>query len=215
MANDKEKNTPIPETIQQAEAREKREEYQGRDVQQKENQSELNERGGKKAADTVEVKKDTLEQILARIEAQDALITSLDEKNTRQQSEIEMLKTVSDKGRLAKYEEKQRGSLVTKARVAFWEGVPVLGWTKEVDAVGFTQDGRLTVNQKIRVFLDKLGADKKPESVVVEYLYWVQNTQTTEGEVVAKTETDTGRYWKIRLPDGREVTLDIRFINAF
>lgn len=163
--------------------------------------------GGEAKKDEVKVSKKTLDSILDRIE-------SLEADNKKKDEKIEMLTNISDKARLAKYEEQNRaGSLIRTARVSFWKGLPVIGWQTVKDEVGFI-DGRLRVNQVIRLFMQVEG-EKEPKSEEVEYLYWSQNIDGEAGEVVSRNHTKDGEFWTIEFKDGKKVTLDIRFINAF
>ncbi len=165
-----------------------------------------------KKEETVAIPKATLEKLLSTLEDQQGAIKTLTDKDKQRDGEIEMLKSVSDKARLSRFEDATKGKLIRTAKVSFWEGKPILGWTKGVDEVGF-RDGRLQVKQSIRLFLEK--GEKEPEVKEVEYLYWAQNVQSEVGEVVEKNERAEGIFWTMQLKDGRKVTLDIRFINAF
>lgn len=158
-------------------------------------------------ADKVPVDKKTLDAILTRIE-------TLEVEGAKKDKQIEMLTEVADKGRLLRYQETQDGGavLIREAKVAFWNDLPVIGWRKETDEVGF-REGRLVVNQKTRLFLDA-GKDGMKEEVV-DFLYWVQNVVSKQGEVVETAQTNNGTFWTVQLKDGRKIKLDIRFINAF
>ena len=159
----------------------------------------------KKEKDTVEISKFTLDSILKKLE--DAEI-----RDKKRDEEIEMLKGISDKGRLTKWEEQNKGALIRTAKVTFWEGNPVLGWMTVKDEVGF-REGRLMVNQIVRLFLDV--GEKEPKQIDLDYLYWAQNVSGETGEVIAKNVSRTGEVWTIELKDGRKLDIDIRFINAF
>lgn len=168
-----------------------------------------------KKEDVVELPKATLQAILDRLEGIESQNKDLVEKDKRRDQEVEMLKSISDKGRLARYESKDNQNLIRRAKVSFWEGSPVLAWDKVTDEVGF-RDGRLQVNQVIRLFLDELDEEtQKPRTVDLNYLYWAQNVDTQAGEVIEKSESNGNQYWTIQLEDGRKIKLDIRFINAF
>lgn len=145
----------------------------------------------------------------------DAILSKLEESNKllkKQGDEITMLKSVSDKGRMNKWEEQNKGSLIRTANISIWEGNPIIGWHRVKDEVGF-RDGRLVVNQTIKIFVDE--GKKEPKEIELEYLYWAQNTTSMPGEVVSKNITDKGEVWTLEMKDGRKVALDIRFINAF
>lgn len=154
--------------------------------------------------ETVEIEKATLDKILDTIEKQE----KANEKLTK---DIDMLRSVADKGRLAKYEaENNPGGLIRKAKVGMWEGSPVIGWAKVKDEVGF-KDGRLQFTQIIRLFIDDGTAT--PVEKDMDYLYWAQNMTHQEGEVVEKNSTNNGEYWTVQMADGRKIKVDIRFIN--
>ena len=159
----------------------------------------------KKNEETVQLPKSTLDAILQKLE--DAEI-----REKKRDEEIEMLKGISDKGRLTKWEEQNKGTLIRTAKVTFWEGNPVLGWMTVKDEVGF-REGRLVVNQIVRLFID-IG-EKEPKQVDLDYLYWAQNVSGETGEVINKNVGRTGEVWTIQLKDGRKLDIDIRFINAF
>lgn len=160
--------------------------------------------------ETVEISKDTLEKILSTIE-------TLKDSDKAKTDTIAKLEAIADKGRLAHYEGKEAaardGELITRAKVGFWEGDPIIAWQKVKDEVGF-RNGQLVTNQVIRLFLDVPG-EKEPVTKEMEYLYWAQNTTCQEGEVTSKNQTKEGTYWTVEMTDGRKISLDIRFINPF
>lgn len=153
----------------------------------------------------VKIPKKTLDAILEKLEQSEA-------REKKRDEEIEMLKSVADKSRLGKWEEQNKGALIRTAKVSFWEGSPILAWAKVKDEVGF-REGRLIVNQIIKLFLD-IG-EKEPKEVEIPYHYWSQNVNGEVGEVINKNSGKNGEIWTIELKDGRKVDLDIRFLNAF
>ncbi len=154
---------------------------------------------------TVPVDRSVLEQILANQK-------KLDETIANQAKTIEMLRSVADKGRLAKFEEQNRGTqLVRRAKVGVWRGDVILGFTMVKDEVGF-ENGVLKENQVIRVYLDK-GKGKEPVPTDLEYLFFYRNLSRLEGEVIREARSSTGETRTIKLDDGREFELDVRFIN--
>lgn len=169
--------------------------------------------GGKKDKDEVSISKKTLADILQRMEDLAASNQTLIDRDKKREKDIEMLTGIADKARLFKYQEQNAGPLITKARVAMWDGVPVLAWTDMIKNEAGFRNGVLVVDQRVRIYLDKKGEDGKPEAKEIEYLFWTQNVGSEEGEVVAKEQTPDGLYWTIQLADGRKVKVDIRFIN--
>ena len=159
------------------------------------------------AVGLVSVSKEFLDKVSAQME-------ELLAQAAAQQLKIEMLTNVADKARMSRYEDKiASGKIIRKARIALWEDKLIVAWAKVKDEVGY-RDNRLHVHQIIKLFLHE-GKDKAPTSVELDYLYWSQNTKTREGEVVSKTNDDTGEYWTVQFEDGEKISVDIRFINAF
>jgi len=162
--------------------------------------------------ENVSLPKKTLQAILDRIDSLETDKKSFDEREKKRDAEIDMLKSISDKGRLARYESLNQGALIRTVKVAFWDGKPLLAWTRGTDEVGF-RDGKLIVHQTIKIFLDEGG--ETPVMKEVEYLFWAQNSYTQPGEVVEKTETPSGNFWTVQMKDGKKIKVDIRFLNAF
>lgn len=165
---------------------------------------------------TVEIDAATLEKLLTGFENAQKTIADFTEKDKKRDAEIEMLKSISDKGRLAHYQQQtsKDGILIRNAKVGMWEGKPIIAWQKVKDEVGFNNlSGAMVVNQVIKLFLDT--GKKEPEEVEVDYLFWAQNTSCDEGEVVETRNTSNGTYWTVQMKDGRQITLDIRFVNPF
>ncbi len=158
----------------------------------------------KTETDTVLVEKAVLEQIL---ENQRRLENTI----KQQEKDISMLTTVADKGRLAKYEDKNRGTLIRTARVGIWKGDVILGWVMVKDEVGFVH-GVLQETQIIKLFLDA-GPGNSPKEQEVEYLNFYRNVSRATGDVLKESRGTNGETRLIKLQDGREFELDIRFIN--
>lgn len=152
----------------------------------------------------VTVPKDLLKQILDKQEAQEELIT-------KQNKEIERLTAAADKGRLVQYDmEHGGGTLIRRAKVSMWQGLPVMGWQTIKDEVGIV-DRVLREIQIVKLFCDDGSKDFK--EFEVDYIDFVRNTQKVEGEIVEQAKTKSGDYYTIRMSDGKEYKLDIRFIN--
>lgn len=164
--------------------------------------------------EVVQISKATLNEILKTMEDLKASNENLVNKDAGRQKEIDMLKSVADRGRLDRYEAEnsEGGEVIRTARVGFWEDMPILGWKTVVDEVGF-RDGALRFKQIVKLFLDE--GKEAPKEVEVEQLYWAQNTICKVGEVVEKNSDKNGQYWTIEMKDGRRVKLDIRFVNPF
>lgn len=127
------------------------------------------------------------------------------------QSDIEMLKGVSDKARLANWESKNKGKLIRHANVTTWEDKVVLGWKMVKDEV-FMRNGVLHEKQVIRLYIESESG--KPEQVDVNYLDFSRNSKRIKGEVIEDATTSDGvRIFKLQFEDGKVRKFDIRFIN--
>ncbi len=158
----------------------------------------------KEKEETVSLPAETLRNILSTIE-------SLKESDKKKDEEIKKLLEVADKGRLARYESANQTELIRTARVSFWEGCPILAWASVRDEVGF-RNGRVEYNQTIKIIIEKDGQIVDKE---LEYLHWTQNVEGRQGEVISKTEEKGKQIWTIRMSDGQEIKIDVRFLNAF
>jgi hypothetical protein len=156
--------------------------------------------------DSVTVSKETLASLVERLD-------KLEEEKKRDQEKIAMLESTADVGRIAQWEERNKGKLVSKARVCILEGKPVIGWKTVKDEVHYSPSGAMVVNQVIKIFT--LTEDDKTEETDLDYIRWVRAVKSEQGEVVKKSETLDGSEYTIRLPSGRQITMDVRFLNAF
>lgn len=163
--------------------------------------------------DEVAVSKKTLADILQRMEDLSASNKTLLERDKKREGEIAMLTSVADKARIFKYQEQQAGPLIQRARIAMWEGVPVLAWTDMIKNEAGYRNGVLVVDQRVRIYLDQKDEKGQPVSKEIEYLFWSQNVETEEGEVVSKEDNADGAWRTVQLKDGRKVKVDIRFLN--
>ena len=144
----------------------------------------------------VEVDAEVLEKLLNRVE-------KVEEDN-------KVLREAADQGRLSRIEQlRAAGKLVKSAKVNFLNNKAVVGWHKVKDDVYFDQEGRLHETQVVRVFYE--GDDKGEE---LDYRFFARNMHKVEGEVISESKDKDGNInYTIQLDDGREFTLDVRFIN--
>ena len=150
---------------------------------------------------TVVIEKDVLDKILNKIESQD--------------KEIEILKKISDKNRLERYEKENEGEIIRRAKVGLWDNKIIIGWKKGIDDVGFIHmDGRsvLVEKQTIVLILDDGGKTLEKE---VNYLEFSKNINRLEGDIInEKRNLKTGVETKtLQFDDGKEVTIDVKFLN--
>lgn len=164
---------------------------------------------------TVSVDSSLLETILANQEELKKQIEARDKT-------IEMLTYAADKGRVANWENQNKGELIRKMTVGFWpmdngETRAILGWQTVRDQV--TVDSvthRVIEEQIIRLFLENRDAEgniKEPETRDVPHLDFMRNVQRVWGEVIKESREKGVEFRTIELSDGRRYEMDIRFLN--
>lgn len=148
-----------------------------------------------KKKDNVEIPKDTLQKMMDRLE-------KLEKDN-------ELLKEVSDKEKLRKIEElRNGGKLVKNVNLNTLNNKIIIGWSKIKDDVYFDEQGRLHEEQIIAVvFQDGSKTD-------LDYRSFSRLSTKLKGEVISESkDRDGNSNMKVLLPDGREIDIDIKFIN--
>jgi len=160
--------------------------------------------GDKKPKKTVEVDAEILRKLVDTVESQ--------------KQDIDDLKQAADIGRLNRIQAaRNQGKLVKSAKVNTWEGKIVVGWFKVKDDVFFDEAGKLHEDQQIKlVVLDKNeeGDEAPIETSAMSYRTFSRICQKVEGEVIKESKNQDGQIeFTVHLPDGREVTLPIKFLN--
>lgn len=138
------------------------------------------------------------------------------ERQDAQAKEIERLTAAADLNRLANYDAKNQGSLIRVARLNTWkdeeEDKIILGWKMIKDDVRLI-NGVLHEEQIVRLFLDEGEGEKIHESDV-SYRDFGLNMGKLAAEIIEKAENAQGlQFFVLRLPSGREIRVDTRFVN--
>lgn len=160
-------------------------------------------------SEMIEVDKNVLEKILEKQKFQD-------EKAIVQEKEIKRLTAAADLGRLAKYDQEHQGTLIHVAKVATIEHKGkdriVLGWKTIKDSVKI-RNGILEEDQVSEYYLES-DDPAKPFKVEMLQRQWYQEIGRIEGEIISTTTTPDGRDTRtLRFKDGKELQMDIAFIN--
>jgi len=158
---------------------------------------------GKKGEETVEVPASLLQELLDRDKARDDQIARLTE--------------AADLGRLDKYDQEHKGDLIRTAKIGLinhkGKTKMVLGWKSLEDYVGYDSDkGKVEYRQTAEYWLDE-GEDKKPTKVVMDQLIFSRTLSRVVGDIVGEAQKDGEVTRTLRFPDGREIVIDIRFLN--
>lgn len=141
-------------------------------------------------------------------------LDALEKGKLEDAEKIRMLETVADAGRVAAFESGKPKKLVRIARLNTFDGKLIVGWRTVKDEVLYI-DNKVVANQVIKLFLldDK---DEKSE-IDQDYLTFVRKSKSVEGEIIKKADDEENgtTIYTLRLANGRQVEVDVRFINAF
>lgn len=130
-------------------------------------------------------------------------------------SETQMLKSIADKGELAKFHEKQRDKEKRSCRLRVLrdgenaEKKVVVGWGPMLNNEVYQNDRGLTVaKQIVKVFLE----DGK--EIVGDLLEIGRRYEFILAEKVGEEKDDQGNiFWKVKAENGKEYKVDFRCIN--
>lgn len=171
---------------------------------------EANTGTGETKSKKVSVEESLLVKIKEQMDKQDAIIS-------KQNKEIERLKFAADKGRLYRFDSMREEDIIRTARVAVWKDETgkeqiIQGWAMQDNEVFYDPQGKMHVKQNIKLLL---GSGEDRSEVTVDYLYWSQNVTSISGDIIGETvdKAQGIHLRKIRFDDGKEVEMDIRFIN--
>ena len=151
----------------------------------------------------VEVNKDALDKLLARVEKQD--------------EKLKMLEAVADKGRVFNYESRRATKKPMKVHLCKYNDKYIIGWRNALDVIKYHPTTGMPVGEEQQmelILLDKEG--KTTKEMIHGYARFVEigNTNKVECDVISKNESWDGKWtYNIKLPDGREISLDQAFIN--
>lgn len=147
-----------------------------------------------KKADVVEMSKVALDELLARL--------------AKLEEEQKLSRAVEDKNKLEKIENLRRaGKLVKEVKLRKLDGKIIIGWKLLQDEVYFA-DGKLIENQKIQVIFD----DTTTRDMTMRQ--WAALPMYETFEVLRESREENGDiYFKVRGSDGKELEINIAYIN--
>lgn len=127
---------------------------------------------------------------------------------TRMDQLAEKVNYVADKDRVARYDaiNKTKTAELPIAGISVIDGRNIIGWKTVFNEAEF-RNGQYYENQVIEVMFED---GSKMKLNLVEFY---RHRTKVSGEVVKKTQQESGEVWTIRLPDGKEVELGLEFIN--
>ena len=159
-----------------------------------------------KLAEEASVSIKLLQEINEKLEKNDKIIQE-------QAEEIKKLTFAADVSRLDQYDAKHRGSLIRKVKLNLFSGKIVRGWKTVKDEVGVNKEGVLVENQTVKLFLDE-GDGEKMSSIEIPIVVFSRGTEKLETEIIKRSTTSDGiDTMTVKLSDGREIEMDVRFLN--
>lgn len=126
------------------------------------------------------------------------------------QKQVDRLTAAADLNRLAKYdaERANEGQVTQTAAVTFLDGSAVLATRLVKDEVYVDSRGVYHEEQMLEVFVE---GEAKPLSI--SYRDFEKRKRKTTGEITSRTKEKDFETLKIVFKDGKEITIDSKFIN--
>lgn len=169
-------------------------------------EKEVPEEVSKPKTGKVEVDIEMLQSILKEVEGLREIAGKVD----RLQKDNEMLVSVADSGRLARWQERNNPKgLVRTARAWLYDGKLVKGtFTVRNDAFVDTL-GRIHTDQVLKVIFED-GVEKE-----IAYDTFSKGKQLIEGDIIKReTDDETGNtYYTLKFPDGKTFQVNYLFLN--
>jgi hypothetical protein len=151
-----------------------------------------------------------MQDLLTKIEA-------LEKRDLEKDAKIQMLTQVADKGRVFNYENKVSTKKPLKAHLSVYNGKTIVGWRTIKDQLVKHPTTGSIVGEEQEYELLVIDKDNVTSKVLVRGYPAFSDARYTERiEVVikGKKEDYNGNItYDVVLPDGRDLSLDARFIN--
>jgi hypothetical protein len=164
-----------------------------------------------KPTETAESKPvDTITLLLAKIE-------DLERRDSEKEQKLKMLYEVADKGRVFNYENSNKEKKATKAKLAFYGGGYLIGWRTIKDELLKHPTTGIIAGEVQEYELTILLENEETKPIRISGYPAFSDARYTERvdiELIAKSEDYNGNVvFDVKLPDGRVIKLDQRFIN--
>ena len=153
----------------------------------------------------------------AELETLKAQIEALTKQNEENQKTMKMLYEVADRGRVMNYESNQAVKKPFRVKLAKYNGGIIVGWRTIRDTlVKNPTTGRTVGEEQEYELLISMPDGSIAKQGIIGYPAFsdARYTERVECEVRGKREDFDGKItFDVSLPDGREVSLDSRFVN--
>lgn len=157
-----------------------------------------------------DAKLDAMEKLLAKVEA-------LEAKDIDNQKQLKMLYEVADKGRVVNYESKNAEKKPFKVKLSVFRDGIIVGWRVVKDELVKHPTTGLTMGEVQEfelLILDKDGQTNKVTVNGYPAFSDARYTSRIDAEVVSKsTDFEDNTSFDVKLPDGKIIKLDARFVN--
>lgn len=145
------------------------------------------------------------------------MITISKEEWQKVQDSLKMLYDVADKGRVQSYEQQKQGKRISKAKVSIFNGKHIVGWRvdRDINIYHPTTGKQIGEEQKIELtLLDNVGEKSTMNIDGYKQFSDIRYAERVECDIVSRKEDSEGHWiFELKLPDGRLVSLDSRFVN--
>jgi hypothetical protein len=153
---------------------------------------------------------DAMEKLLAKVEA-------LEAKDLENQKQLKMLTEVADKGRVMNYESKNAEKKPFRVKLSVYKEGVIVGWRTVKDELVKHPTTGVTIGEVSEyeiMILNKDGSVSKELLLNRGAFDEAHYKERIECDVVGKKEDFSGNLtFNIKLPDGRVVDVDSRFVN--
>lgn len=144
-------------------------------------------------------------------------IKALEAKDLEKDKQLKMLYEVADKGRVQNYESQRAEKKPFKVKLSVFDGKTMVGWQIKRDELIKDPRTGTTVGEKQEIEAKLLDAAGEISVVTFDGYVSFSNarySERIEAEVVNRKEDYNGNSsFDVRLPSGRIITLDARFVN--
>lgn len=151
------------------------------------------------------------------IEALQKQIEELTRRDAEKEAQLKMLYNVADKGRIYNYESQRAEKKALKVKLSIFNDKVIVGWRTLKDELIKDSRTGATIGETQQYELALLDKAGNINNVTIDGYVNFSNaryTQRIEVEVVGRKEDWEGNQtFDVRLPDGRKVSLDSRFVN--
>lgn len=141
----------------------------------------------------VEVNKEALEKVLARLD-------KLEQENKK-------LLSIADIGRLAHYESIHKDGSPKVYRLSIYKGKIITAWKMVDNRVWKDEMGKWREKQNIMLVFEN------EENTVIPYIEFTTNTEKIESKLVSTTQKGGKTYLELETDEGKKIIIDSIFVN--